>query len=54
MIEMYQATGVEEAAQKAMKSYMDLAFANLDGIKVPASNKEPLKELAEYLMKREI
>jgi geranylgeranyl diphosphate synthase, type II len=54
MIELFRAAGVGPAAQAAKKSYMEKAFKHLDSIRVPVEKKESLKELAAYLLERDI
>jgi geranylgeranyl diphosphate synthase type II len=54
MMELFRATGVDKAAQKAKQAYMDTAYFHLGSINVPDKNKAPLRELADYLMERKI
>ena len=54
MIEIFRSTGAGQAAEEAKVKYMEKAEAHLERIKVPFENKVALKELAFYLMKREI
>lgn len=54
MIKIFQTSGVDEAAKTAKKNYMIQAFSHLDAIDVPENNKTALKELAAYLLEREI
>ena len=54
MIEVFRISGVDGAAQEAKMNYMESAYANLDSIGVPAANKIALKELAAYLLERDI
>ncbi len=51
--EIYRATGVDKAAERAKRKYMETAYFHLAGIAVPPERKVPLKELAEYLLERE-
>jgi geranylgeranyl diphosphate synthase type II len=53
VIEIYQRSGIGEAAQAAKKNYMDEAYAHLELIPVPPANKTALIELAVYLLERE-
>ena len=54
MLEIFRATGVDQAAQQAKRAYMESAYFHLGSIGVPESNKTPLRELAEYLLERDI
>jgi geranylgeranyl diphosphate synthase type II len=54
MMELFRATGVDKAAQKAKQAYMATAYFHLGSINVPDKNKAPLRELADYLMERKI
>ncbi|HEY4936731.1 MAG TPA: polyprenyl synthetase family protein [Puia sp.] len=54
MIEIFQASGADIAAQAAKKKYMEKANTHLDLIPVPSENKIALKELADYLLERDI
>jgi geranylgeranyl diphosphate synthase type II len=54
MIEVFRISGVDEAAQAAKKNYMERASAHLESIGVPSSHKNDLKELAGYLLERDI
>jgi len=54
MIDIFRQTGVDQAAQEAKKKYMVKAYGHLDKISVPDLNKISLKQLAEYLLERDI
>ncbi len=54
MLEIFRATGVDQAAQQAKKAYMEKAYSHLGSIRVADENKIPLRQLAEYLLEREI
>jgi geranylgeranyl diphosphate synthase, type II len=54
MLEIYCATGVDRDAQSVKMNYMEKAYGHLDNITVPAKNKNSLKDLAVYLLEREI
>jgi len=54
MIDIFRQTGVDQAAQDAKKKYMEKAYVHLDKISVPDLNKISLKQLAEYLLERDI
>ncbi len=51
---IFQGLGVDQAAQAAKKNYMERAAIHLDNIQVPDQNKIALKELAVYLLERDI
>jgi geranylgeranyl diphosphate synthase, type II len=50
---VYQESGVGQAAQEAKSYYMNKAYMSLDRISVPAERKNALKELSSYLLERE-
>lgn len=52
MLALYRACGVDRAAEIAQQRYLDQALIHLEKILVPSERKEPLKELAVYLLKR--
>ncbi|HCL83334.1 MAG TPA: polyprenyl synthetase [Chitinophagaceae bacterium] len=54
MIDLFRDAGVGPAAQAAKINYMGNAFKHLDSIRVPAGEKDSLKELAAYLLERDI
>jgi geranylgeranyl diphosphate synthase, type II len=54
MIEIYRIIGVDREAESAKKNYMERAYSHLDKIAVPSENKIALKDLAVYLLEREI
>jgi geranylgeranyl diphosphate synthase type II len=54
MIKLFHSSGVDQAAQVAKNNHMEKAYSHLDSIRVPAANKNALKELAIYLLEREI
>ena len=54
MIEIFRATGADQAAEEAKMKYMEKAGTHLEKISVPTENKLALKELAQYLLEREI
>ena len=54
MIEIYMNSGVDLAAQAAKKGYMEKAFTHLESIQVPDEQKPGLRELALYLLEREV
>ncbi|GAA4470309.1 polyprenyl synthetase family protein [Nemorincola caseinilytica] len=53
MLALYTATGADKACRDAMTHYADLAFANLEDVAIPTVRKEPLRELARYLLVRD-
>ncbi len=54
MIEIFSSSGVDQAAQSAKEIYMEKAYAHLELVGVPPANKLALKELAGYLLEREL
>jgi geranylgeranyl diphosphate synthase, type II len=54
MIELFRATGADQAAREAKLGYIEKAFSHLDLIGVPPENKTALRELADYLLERAI
>ncbi len=54
MIEIFRATGAGQAAEETKMKYMEKAEAHLELITVPFENKVALKEIATYLLQREI
>ena len=54
MISVFVDAGVDLAAQMAKRNYMAKAISSLDSISVPDQKKDALKELAEYLLERQI
>lgn len=52
MTALFQAIAVDQAAQAAKKNYMQMALSYLDQIRVPSEKKQPLRELADYLLER--
>ena len=54
MLEIFRSSGADQAAEEAKKKYLEKAGSHLEMISVPIENKVALKELATYLMEREI
>ncbi|HSZ33337.1 MAG TPA: polyprenyl synthetase family protein [Puia sp.] len=54
MLEIYRTTGVDRDAQSVKMNYMGKAYGHLEKITVPTPNKNALKDLAVYLLEREI
>jgi geranylgeranyl diphosphate synthase type II len=54
MMDLFRATGVDKAAEQAKQAYMESAYFHLGSIKVPEERKNPLRELADYLLERKI
>ncbi|HZZ74883.1 MAG TPA: polyprenyl synthetase family protein [Puia sp.] len=54
VISIYDETGVGRAAQEAKNFYMEKAYTSLESISVPVERKKSLRELAEYLLERQI
>ncbi len=53
MLELYRATGADAACRQAVAGYSDLAFTHLNEVAIPSSRKQPLLELAQYLLVRD-
>ncbi len=54
MLEVFKVSGVDEDAMTAKTNYMETAYAHLESISVPSSAKNPLRELAGYLLERDV
>ncbi len=53
MRSIYSATGADTACREAAASYSKMAFECLEDVAVPSKRKQPLYDLAEYLLERE-
>lgn len=53
MLELFRATGAQEQCAAAVKAYSDLAFRCLEEIAVVHRRKQPLFDLAQYLLLRQ-
>ena len=53
MLSIFKACGVDEAARALKSKYCDIAFQHLEDIAVMSKRKEPLKELAKFLIQRD-
>jgi len=53
MLSLYAATGANEACKTAIKEYAQKAFACFEDVAIPAKRKQPLFELANYLLQRD-
>ncbi len=53
MLEMFKATGADVACRDAVAKYSQLAFDCLEDVAIPSKRKEPLMELASYLLMRD-
>ncbi len=53
VLSIFRKCGVDEWARDLKASYMDKAFQQLEDIAVVSIRKEPLKQLAEFLVQRE-
>lgn len=53
MLDLYRATGADKACKEAIAHYSDLAFTNLEDVAIPSLRKQPLRELAQFLLVRE-
>lgn len=53
MLELFRACGVDAWAMELKNRYLDEALAHLNDIAVLSGRKEPLKELAQFLVQRQ-
>jgi geranylgeranyl diphosphate synthase type II len=53
MLELFRSTGADTQCREAVKQYSDQAFACLEDVAVLSKRKEPLLDLAGYLLQRE-
>jgi geranylgeranyl diphosphate synthase, type II len=53
MLKMFKACGVDAWARELKDKYMQAAFQHLEDIAVLSRRKEPLKQLADFLVQRE-
>lgn len=53
MLKLYSATGADIQCMEAAGNYATKAFQYLDDLAVPAKRKQPLRELANYLLTRD-
>lgn len=53
MLQLFQETGAAIDCRNAVRQYSDLAFQCLEEVAVLSKRKEPLKELAMFLLQRE-
>jgi geranylgeranyl diphosphate synthase, type II len=53
MLSIFRACGVDEEAKALKEKYIQIAFERLEDIAVLAIRKKPLRDLAEFLVKRE-
>jgi geranylgeranyl diphosphate synthase type II len=52
MLSLFKTCGADLAAEAAQQQYLDRALVHLEAVQVPAERKEPLRELALDLLKR--
>lgn len=52
-LSLFANTGADTACREAVNYYSELAFKTLDEIDVQAERKEPLRQLASYLLQRD-
>src|SRR5882724_1029868 len=52
MLSIFRACGVDDAAMELKTKYCDIAYQHLEDIAVMSKRKEPLKELAKFLIQR--
>jgi geranylgeranyl diphosphate synthase type II len=53
MLNVYITTDAHSACKAAIAHYSDLAFASLNDVAIPGARKQPLTELAQYLLVRD-
>lgn len=53
MLKLFKACGVDEWAQELKDKYVTTAFQHFEDVAVLSSRKQPLKQLAQFLMNRE-
>jgi geranylgeranyl diphosphate synthase type II len=53
MLELYRSTGADAACREAVAEYSRLAFECMENVAIPSKRKEPLMELASYLLMRD-
>lgn len=53
VLDIYRRTGVDQAAKTLISQYADRAMEHLEQIVVVSSRKQPLRQLADYLLHRE-
>jgi len=53
MLSIFKACGVDEEAKALKEKYIQVAFERLEDIAVMAIRKKPLRDLAEFLVKRD-
>ncbi len=54
VLQIFRACNVDEWAKELKQQYINKAFEHLESIAVISSRKKPLRELAEYLVQREV
>lgn len=53
MLSLFTATGAAKECRSAVMHYSDMAFNCLEEVAIPSKRKEPLRELAAYLLQRD-
>ncbi len=53
MLELFTATGADAACRDAVAHYSEMAFQCLEEVAIPSKRKQPLLELASYLLMRD-
>ena len=53
MLSLFSATGADAECRNAVAHYSKLAFDCLEDVAIPAKRKQPLMELAQYLLMRD-
>lgn len=53
MLALFSATGADVQCREHVAHYSELAFKSLDDVAIPSKRKQPLLELAQFLLQRE-
>ena len=53
VLDLFRASGADKACRAATEHYSNQAFLSLDEVAIPTARKQPLRELANYLLQRE-
>ena len=54
VLSIYRKCGIDQWALSLKNKFLDEALSDLDQIAVVSARKKPLKELAEYLIQRDV
>lgn len=53
MLSLFTSTGADVACREQVEKYSKLAFASIEQVAIPEKRKQPLNELAQYLLMRD-